>query len=300
MIVVLGSLEESMIAEVCAELQARKAPLLWVDNAHMPGSVRLFYRPDGTFEMRVEERWLVIPPDASFYHRLGFSRFERLPDYTEEEAGFVDAECAVAIQTMLNQHKGLVVNPPFRSGSNASKPYQASLCTEFGFATPETLVTNIPEAARAFYDAFEGNVIYKSISYVRSIVQRMKPEDLERLDTLTNCPIQLQEAIEGFDVRVHVVGDEVFPSRILAETSDYRYDKQAEVTAWELPDDWAERCVKLARKLGFWLTGIDLRFTPQGKVVCFEANPSPAFTWYEARTEQPITAALCDLLAARA
>ena len=176
-----------------------------------------------------------------------------------------------------------MVNPPHRSGSNASKPYQVSLCSEFGFKTPETLVTNLPEAARAFYDAFDGNVIYKSISYVRSIVQRMQPQDLERLDTLSNCPIQLQEAIEGFDVRVHIVGDEVFPSRIQAESSDYRYDKQAEVSAWDLPEEWAERCVKLARKLGYWLTGIDLRFTPEGEVVCFEANPSPALAWLKRR-----------------
>lgn len=296
MIVVFGSQEESMIEEVCRELERRRAPLLWVDNAHLPSTVRFAYRDAFELALRIDGRWVELPPDAAIYHRLGFSRFESLPDYTPEEERFVNRECAVALQTCLDSHPGLVVNPPWRSGSNASKPYQASLFGEFGFRTPETLVTNIPDAVHAFYEAFSGQVIYKSISYVRSMVQRMKPEDLARLDTLASCPIQLQEAVEGFDVRVHVVGDQLFPTRIASEGSDYRYDKEAEVTAWELPEPWPDRCVALARKLGFWLTGIDLRFTPEGDVVCFEANPSPAYTWYEARTGQPITAALCDLL----
>jgi len=299
MIVVLGSQEESMIAEVCRELQRRGADLLWLDNSHMPATARIHYRPGELLEFQVDNRWIELPASASIYHRLGFSRFQALDDYTEEERDFVEMECATVLQTALNAHPGLVVNPPWRSGSNASKPYQLSLFEEFGFGTPETLITNLPDAARLFYEALEGRVIYKSISYLRSRVQRMGEKDLERLDTLANCPVQLQEEIAGFDVRVHVVGDRAFASRIVAQSSDYRYDKEAEVEDWDLPEPWTERCLQLARKLGLWLAGIDLRFTPEGEVVCFEANPSPAFTWYEARTGQPITSALCDLLQER-
>ena len=86
MIMVLGSLEESMVRNVCAELQERKAPLLWVDNSHMPSSVKISYRPDGSFEFKVEDSWIAVPPDATCYHRLGFSRFESLPDYTPKKA----------------------------------------------------------------------------------------------------------------------------------------------------------------------------------------------------------------------
>lgn len=80
-------------------------------------------------------------------------------------------------------------------------PIRPSLFGPLGFRVPRTLVTNRPEAALAFYEEMDGQVIYKSTSYVRSIVKRMEPEDLERLDTLANCPLQIQEAIEGFDVR---------------------------------------------------------------------------------------------------
>ena len=44
------------------------------------------------------------------------------------------------------------------------------------------------------------------------------------------------------------------------------------------------------------LTGIDLRRTPEGDWYCFEANPSPAFTYYERLAGQPMTAAVASYL----
>jgi glutathione synthase/RimK-type ligase-like ATP-grasp enzyme len=46
------------------------------------------------------------------------------------------------------------------------------------------------------------------------------------------------------------------------------------------------------------VAGIDLRRTPEGEWYCFEVNPSPAFTYYESRTGQPIGRAIAKLLAA--
>ena len=56
--------------------------------------------------------------------------------------------------------------------------------------------------------------------------------------------------------------------------------------------DLARRCVSLAHALELPLAGIDLRITPTGRVVCFEVNPSPAFSYYESHTGQPIAAAI--------
>lgn len=156
--------------------------------------------------------------------------------------------------------------------------------------------TGPPEDAAEFFDLHNGQVIYKSISYVRSIVKKMKKEDLARLDTLRTCPVQLQEMVPGIDHRVHVIGDRVFAHRIQAEQNDYRYDKQAEIVAHELDPETEERCIDLARILDMEIAGVDLRITPDGEAYCFEVSPSPAFSWYEVRTGQPITSALCDLL----
>src|SRR6185369_16264507 len=63
-----------------------------------------------------------------------------------------------------------VVNRPSAMASNGSKPYQAALIRAAAdFGVPPTLVTTDPEAARRFI-AKHGDVIYKSVSAVRSIV----------------------------------------------------------------------------------------------------------------------------------
>jgi glutathione synthase/RimK-type ligase-like ATP-grasp enzyme len=291
-----------MIADVFAELSRRNTSSVLVAYDDLPGTARLGlslgHRPDGFIRL-ADGRKLDFSAIRSVYQRSGFYSSEVWEDYSEEEARYANAECLAALTALLDTLPALVVNRPAYSGSNASKPYQIGLAEDHGFFVPRTMVTNHPEVAAEFYEACEGNVIYKSISYVRSIVKRMQPEDLERLDSLRNCPVQLQECVEGLDIRVHVVGQErLFASIIAAEESDYRYDKKAEIEAHELPDEVAAQCFSLARALGFVLTGIDLRVTEDGRYYCFEVNPSPAFSWYQARTGQPITEALCDVLEA--
>lgn len=122
---------------------------------------------------------------------------------------------------------GRVVNRFRAMGSNASKPYQAQLIRRYGFLVPETLVTNDPELVRAFR-ARHGRIVYKSISGLRSIVTEFGEDDLDRLGALRACPVQFQAYVSGFDVRVHVVGDEVIATRIDSDGTDYRYADHGE------------------------------------------------------------------------
>ena len=183
--------------------------------------------------------------------------------------------------------------------SNGSKPYQAQLIREHGFSVPATLVTNDPAAARRFHERHH-RVVYKSISGVRSIVRELGGEDGHRLELIRWCPVQFQEYVPGTDVRVHVVGRETFATRIVSDRVDYRYAGQdggsTLLEEHQLSDGVAERCADLAADLDLPLAGIDLRITDGGRVVCFEVNPSPAFSYYESHTGQPIAAAVARLL----
>jgi glutathione synthase/RimK-type ligase-like ATP-grasp enzyme len=195
-----------------------------------------------------------------------------------------------------------VVNRIAPMGSNFSKPYQAQLISRYGFEVPETLITNDPELVRAFR-AKHGRVIYKSISGVRSIVQTLTDEDMDkRLDNIRWCPTQFQAFVEGTNVRVHTIGDKVFATAIRTEATDYRYAQRqsgdhAELREVDLSDELAEMCVKLAGGLGLAFAGIDLKVTPENRVYCFEVNPSPAFSYYESNTGQPISKAVAQYLA---
>jgi hypothetical protein len=70
------------------------------------------------------------------------------------------------------------------------------------------------------------------------------------------------------------------------------------LAATQLPAQLAERCRAMALGMGLAVAGIDLRRTPEGRWVCFEVNPSPAFVYYEEATGQPIGQAIAQLLLA--
>jgi glutathione synthase/RimK-type ligase-like ATP-grasp enzyme len=194
-----------------------------------------------------------------------------------------------------------VVNRVAPMGSNFSKPYQAQLIQRYGFQVPETLITNDPELVRQF-KARQGKLIYKSISGVRSIVQTLTDEDMNRLDNIRWCPTQFQGFVEGENVRVHTVGQKVFATAISTDATDYRYAHRqgsdyAALREVDLSDELAEMCVNLTAGLGLAFAGIDLKITPENHVYCFEVNPSPAFSYYESNTGQPISEAVAEYLA---
>jgi glutathione synthase/RimK-type ligase-like ATP-grasp enzyme len=190
-----------------------------------------------------------------------------------------------ALRLWSEMTSALVVNRMSAMASNGSKPYQLELIRAAGFAVPETLVTTDPKAAAEFCDRL-GEVVYKSLSGVRSIVSRVTPKKRAQLDAVASCPTQFQEYVSGVDYRVHVVGDDVYVCELVSEADDYRYSERqgAKVSRRQvdLPLECLDRCRAIATSLDLPVAGIDLRRTPAGEWFCFEVNPSPAFSWFDA------------------
>jgi glutathione synthase/RimK-type ligase-like ATP-grasp enzyme len=203
-----------------------------------------------------------------------------------------------ALSAWVEMTPALVVNPPSAMATNDSKPNQARLIKEAGFSIPETLVTTDEEAVRDFAAA-HGEIVYKSISSVRSVVHRFTEANSARLQFLRWCPTQFQEYIAGDDFRVHVVDDEVFACQIKSTADDYRYSREAgpvELRAYNLGQELADRCRLVTRSLGLVVAGIDLRLDPKKGWRCFEVNPSPAFTYFQNGTGQLIDEGIARLL----
>ncbi len=205
-----------------------------------------------------------------------------------------------ALYRWLEVAPGRMVNRAAPQGSNGSKPYQAQLIAQHGFSVPETLITNDPAAVLEFQRQ-HGTVIYKSISAVRSVVHSLGAADLDRLGLIRWCPVQFQALVPGPDIRVHVIGDRAFATEIVSDRVDYRYARKqggtAELRAIDLPDALVARCVALAAALDLPFVGIDLKRTPDDEYFCFEVNPCPAFSYFEANTGQPIAQAVAEYLA---
>jgi glutathione synthase/RimK-type ligase-like ATP-grasp enzyme len=161
-------------------------------------------------------------------------------------------------------------------------------------------VTNDPAVVMQFRQR-HGRVVYKSISSVRSIVKVLEDSDVGRLEAIRWCPVQFQQYIEGLDLRVHVVGDELFATEISSDVPDYRYANRqggtASLRAVKLPFELAERCLRLSHALGLPFSGIDLKVAGDGTPYCLEVNPSPGFSYFERQTGQPIARAVASYLA---
>jgi glutathione synthase/RimK-type ligase-like ATP-grasp enzyme len=192
-----------------------------------------------------------------------------------------------------------VLNPLSAMGSNSSKPFQSQLLAEAGFAVPPMLMSNVPEEVLAF-EAQHGELIYKSASGVRSIVQVLDARSRARLDAIRHCPTLFQKRLHGKNVRVHVVGQAMFATAIDSDVVDYRYAGRqggsTSLRATRLDAHTRECCLRASKLLGLAFTGLDLMQADDGLVYCFEANPSPGYSYYEHATGQPIAAELASYL----
>ncbi|SDP78487.1 RimK-like ATP-grasp domain-containing protein [Arthrobacter sp. ok909] len=190
----------------------------------------------------------------------------------------------------------LVVNRPSAMAANNSKPFQTAQAASIGFSVPETLVTTDPAAVKAFQNQ-HGEIVYKSISGVRSVVRTLTSEHDDRLHNVENCPTQFQRRIIGTNYRVHVVGSQAFACSITSKSTDYRYDSACRVEACILPRHIETMSINLTRKVGLEVSGLDLMKDLEGNWYCFEMNPSPGFTFFQDRSGQSVDAAIADLLA---
>jgi len=207
-----------------------------------------------------------------------------------------------------------VVNRLSSMASNGSKPLQSHCLAAAGFHVPPMLQSNDPEAVLAF-EAEHGPLIYKSASGVRSIVRTLDADARARLQAVRVTPTLFQKRLRGTNIRVHVIADEVFATEIDSEALDYRYPGHVSadlltdaigdaghsgvtaLRATRLPLDVQARCVAATLSLGLAFAGLDLMLADDGCVYCFEANPSPGYSYYEEATGQPIAAALARHLA---
>lgn len=301
-VLVWGLAAEPPIAAVRAQLAANATPTLFIDQHHTAhlglqlqvgadGAHGCLSTPDGLCNLQDVKALYARPYDSRLLP--GIQSAGPASEAWRHAQAF-DA----ALWAWTDITPALVVNRLGPTSSNGSKPYQLERIRGAGFRLPETLITTDPLQAEAFWEQHQ-TVIYKSVSSTRSIVRPLTPEHRARLGDITTCPTQFQQCIAGTDFRVHVVGDEVFACEISSQASDYRYagDCDVKMRTTSLPESVASRCRTAAALLELPVAGIDLRRTADDEWYCFEVNPSPAFTFFEEATGQPIGAAIARLLA---
>lgn len=201
------------------------------------------------------------------------------------------------------------MNRPSAVALASSKLRQLEQASELGFHVPETLITNCPNAARAFLHSRNGiakTVVSGGIHdagqqyaiYTRPVTCNDLSDEAVRA-----APAIFQERItNGFDLRVTVVGKQVFATRISVGNHDGEVDwhavdpTQLTYELHSLPSALEAGCVALATAFSLNFAALDFIVTPEGKHVFLELNPSGQWGWLESATGALITDAIVNQL----
>jgi len=279
-VAVLGLLEDDPVQLLLEALRAEGVPTLHVDPRKFED-----FPLDDTFS-----GLYLRPVDGGRLHRQDAARAAACEHWTH-------LWCDLA-----EWMPGRVANRPSAMASNGSKPYQSQRLMALGFAVPPMLITDDPDDVLAF-ELEHGPLIYKSASGVRSIVRALDDRARTRLAHVRHCPTLFQKRLQGTNVRVHVVGRDVFACEVDSDGLDYRYagrdGQSTELRATTLDDRTRWLCIRAAHDLELPFAGLDLLLADDGRTYCFEVNPSPGYSWYEDTTGQPIARSLALWLAHR-
>lgn len=301
MLILLWGLEnDPPLAAVREQLQSLGAPIVFADQRDVQDiGIDLEVSQNVSASLRIRgESFDLAGVTAAYLRPYNSCDLADIASAGPDSAAWKHAALADDIlASWIEISPAFLVNPFPAMAANSSKPYQLEQIRRQGWSVPETLVTTDPEAAHAFWEK-HGDVIYKSVSGIRSQVSRLRPEHRRRFADIGSCPTQFQRCIRGRDHRVHVVGCEVFACDVRCDADDYRYpgDSAVEMRACVLPRDIQDRCRETAQAASLPFAGIDLRRTSEGEWFCFELNPSPGFTYYESQTGQPIAKSVARLL----
>lgn len=303
MILVIGSPQEEHAAFIHDRLAGRGQAAAYVDTLQFPSQARVSLFPDRSRESvlhTAEGDRIALSSVRSVYWRWyqGTPVSRELDDPFLREMARRETESCIGSMFRMMDHC-LWVNPPDAIDMHAYKGYQLQLMQRQNIRIPQTLVTNDAEELRAFYERLNGRVIFKPVRG-GAHTERLSEDDFHprRLRELAQAPVQFQEMIEGVDIRVYLVGGELFAAEIRSRTLDFRADPQAEIVRIDLPDTVAADCITLAATLGLVMSGIDIRRTPEGEYVFLEGNPAPMFIHFERCTGYPISDRLVEMLIA--
>jgi glutathione synthase/RimK-type ligase-like ATP-grasp enzyme len=185
---------------------------------------------------------------------------------------------------------------------------QLQRAAQLGLEVPRTLITSDPEAVRTFYDQCGGQIVFKVMSdpflgapklaqkYPEGLPEKpfittttlITASELAQLNSVRLVPCLFQEYIpKRLELRVTVIGDEIFAAEIHSQeheqtridwrnnTVDIPYRKAT------LPQEIADRCLRLVKSYGLNFSALDLILTLDGRYVFLESNPNGQFIFIE-------------------
>lgn len=269
---------------------------------HFAGSERVFRldTSDGPLDLgQCRVIWWRRPQPFDIHEALGDPELRQ----------FAHAEIYEAFAGMWNALDAVWMNPPRNDEVAHRKVYQLRVAQDVGLTVPETLITSDPDAARAFIARRGiGGTIYKAFSATERLwreTRLVRPEEVTLIDNVAYAPVIFQEYVPAdVDLRITVVGDEIFAAEIHSQQTRYKVDMRmdisnATIAPAKLPEDIEDRLHRLMTELGLVYGAIDMRRGPDGAYTFLEINPAGQWLFIEEKTGQPISGTIAAWMSAQ-
>src|SRR4030095_12042936 len=249
-VLVCGIISESPVEKIIEELVRINTPVIvYYQRQVQYSSLAYNINKDVKGTLTIHDAGFDLGEIGGVYTRLIDDRV--LPELKNEKEGSENLKYSFSFHQLLSQWMEIttarVINKTSAMQSNGSKPFQAQYIRKAGFDIPDSMITSEPENVLSFRKQHK-RIIFKSMSGIRSIVREFNDEDLERLGLIRNCPLQFQQYIDGFHVRVHVIGQRAIATSIHSDATDYRYashyGKTTKIKSYKLSDELGEKCAR--------------------------------------------------------
>ena len=246
---------------------------------------------------------------AAYFRRPG----EPVPDESITHSGeraYAKDEWVAFLKSIYTRLEGRWLNAPTAIFLAEDKPRQLMLASEIGFNVPRAVISNDIESSRKVLE--EGPAIGKPLRQAliggeeERVIFTSRLKDLSESDgeaiALTPFITQIEIA-KQYDIRVTVVGDQLFATAIWSQAHpetevDWRRGARPDLKheRISLPDHIEQQCRTLLKRLNLRYGAIDLVCDRDGCIWFLEVNPNGQWAWIENVTGYPIACAIVDEL----
>lgn len=320
MLVIERQLTPFRMPPLCDALRARGLAPVLVHPEDFPTGLSLRFedRGDGpAWTLDVGDGPISVSPDDVIWQqspRAGLTLPDHLPPAIRDAAR---QESQDLFDSFLQSAPCAVIPRQERVLGTFQKAQQHVIGRSVGLAVPRTVMTNDPDAARAFVATCPHGAIVKPVN--RTVItdatgqaqglgtRHVTPEVLARLDGLRLSPMIFQERVRRVsELRVAVFGTRVLAAAFDAhqvdpDCVDWRYGQPHLYDHWrafDLPADVTAQLIAVHDAMGLQIGVADLILTPEGELVFLETNAWGQYYWLEmGQPHLPLTDALADVIA---
>ena len=295
---------------VVAQLRRRGASYFRLNSEDIEKFAFVLAPDEPRVSLSTEGLTVQLNPETlnAIYFRRGVYPREALTDKLSVHEQLNRSHRAAFMRSFMVFDSCTWINHPAATYKAEHKAVQLSIAHKLGFDIPRTAITN---NAEGIVQAANGDrtIAVKGLETVlvwhggletfgyTSLIDTSFAENAH----LSSAPLIAQEALEHkLDLRVTVVGDQVFCASVTSGGNpirgDWRLEKTgAEFQPYNLPPDISDKCLRLTKSLGLVFGAIDLA-VEKDTYFFLEINPTGEWGWLVDQGGLSIDEAVADSL----